>query len=553
MVRLGVIALAFFLSFSTAHATDFCAEVGKAIKTGDNKSLSKLLKADPELVKCDRNEPTPALLGAMYGNVETMRILVSFGVDTNARYRMIVNGYVLYSYPIILAAQSNSADVVNFLLSLGADPNSVDWDKESALLKAIQNKKVLSAEALLAAGANPNLENKYGARMANIAAIETGDLSLVALLFANGGDFVTPSSNREVALSSAIRKLNLPLVQLLESYGADIFAPDRRGYTPLLESVMVSFDDGVKYLLDKGADPKYETPAPASGNLVSLSSTNYRMNFKYVKWAVEHGMPIDWKSKEGRGIVAEFYSTLINGVYPKHEAEIIELNDWLRAKGYDFNALDSQGRRPIYYLMLSGITLPIIQSVERNGGYVGCAPTTSDRENMLHTFVTRSYEAGGMDVLLNLGCRIDAQAPKTGNTALHFAALRGNTSMAKELLARGANPNIFNNNGNSPLHAMVASSQLTSQVNTIPIFMEALTKNKFDVNSLNASGDAPFHIIVKTLARGVAKDVYLNPMVEAGLDINKSNKAGIKPLKLAKILNLPQDQIDALVRNGATD
>lgn len=556
MVRLGVMALACFLSFSAAHAaTDYCAEVGKAIKTGDNKSLLKLLQADPELVKCNRNQPPPALLGAMHGNVETMRILVSFGVDTNAHYNMNVNGNLAYSYPIILAAQSNSSDVVKFLLSLGADPNSVDWIKESALLKAIQNKKLLSTEALLAAGANPNLESKYGTRMATTAAVETNDLNFVALLFANGADFVTPSSNKEVALSTAIRNMNLPMLQLLESYGADIFAPDRYGYTPLLSAVMRSFDDGVKYLLDKGADPKFETPGSASQNLISLSSRDHKMNFHYVKWAVEHGMPIDWKSKDGFGIAALFYSSLGSGIHPKFEPGIIEFNDWLRAKGYDFNAFDSQGRRPIYYLMVYGITLPIIQSVERSGGYIGCAPTTSDRETMLHTYVTRTSDGKGMDILLNLGCRIDAQAPKTGNTPLHFAALRGSTLTAESLLARGANPNIFNNNGNSPLHAMVASEEFLKPIRVVNVtgFIEELTKKKFDVNTLNSSGDAPFHIIVKTLARGLVRDVYLNTLVTAGLDINKPNKAGIKPLKLAKILNLSQDHIDALVRNGATE
>jgi ankyrin repeat protein len=56
-----------------------------------------------------------------------------------------------------------------------------------------------------------------------------------------------------------------------------------------------------------------------------------------------------------------------------------------------------------------------------------------------------------MKLLLDSGASIDEIHPVTGFTVLHGSLLDENYSFAKELLALGANPNIKNRNGDSPL------------------------------------------------------------------------------------------------------
>lgn len=52
---------------------------------------------------------------------------------------------------------------------------------------------------------------------------------------------------------------DLKLLQRLVELGADVHAGDRKNLTPLLAAASAGFFDGVKYLLDKGADPLVRT------------------------------------------------------------------------------------------------------------------------------------------------------------------------------------------------------------------------------------------------------------------------------------------------------
>ena len=60
--------------------------------------------------------------------------------------------------PLSYATESDSSEVVNLLLAAKADPNGGELD--APLLCAIHKQDAASAELLLKAGANPNVQTK---------------------------------------------------------------------------------------------------------------------------------------------------------------------------------------------------------------------------------------------------------------------------------------------------------------------------------------------------------------------------------------------------------
>nr|XP_032619199.1 neurogenic locus notch homolog protein 4-like [Chelonoidis abingdonii] len=69
--------------------------------------------------------------------------------------------------------------------------------------------------------------------------------------------------------------------------------------------------------------------------------------------------------------------------------------------------------------------------------------------------------AGGtVGELLAQGARLDAQTDATGETALHLAARFARASAVRSLLDAGADPNVRDRAGRSPLHSAIGADAL---------------------------------------------------------------------------------------------
>ncbi|XP_054675894.1 ankyrin repeat domain-containing protein 6 isoform X9 [Grus americana] len=190
-------------------------------------------------------------------------------------------------------------------------------------------------------------------------------------------------------------------------------------------------------------------------------------------------------------------------------------------------------------------------------------PRRSEREKEGdQTALHRAAVVGNTDVIASLiqeGCALDRQ-DKDGNTALHEACWHGFSQSAKVLVKAGANVLAKNKAGNTPLHLACQNSHsqstrvlllggsradlknnagdtclhVAARYNHLPI-VRVLLSAFCSVHEKNQAGDTALHLAAALNHRKVVK-----LLLEAGADASVVNNAGQTPLEVARQHNNPE-------------
>ncbi|MEP7309286.1 MAG: ankyrin repeat domain-containing protein [Acidobacteriota bacterium] len=100
-------------------------------------------------------------------------ILIAYGANCGARNRRGAE-------PLHYASDANrwnpmaQAETIEYLVSIGADPNAVDSGGATPLLRAVRTRSLPAVRALLDGGANPRQPNKAGSTPLHLAVQTTG-------------------------------------------------------------------------------------------------------------------------------------------------------------------------------------------------------------------------------------------------------------------------------------------------------------------------------------------------------------------------------------------
>ena len=139
----------------------------------------------------------------------------------------------------------------------------------------------------------------------------------------------------------------------------------------------------------------------------------------------------------------------------------------------------------------------------------GANPNVADNKG--NTPVHVACETGRLDsvvCLLTVGKCEPNSKNKAGDTPLHSylnSPLYTDADITKELVVRGANPNVADNKGNTPVHIACQTGRLDSVVCL-------LTVGKCDPNSKNKAGDTPLHSYLNSLMysdSGIVKELIV--------------------------------------------
>ncbi|GAB4019722.1 ankyrin repeat domain-containing protein [Spirosoma koreense] len=189
------------------------------------------------------------------------------------------------------AVKGNSAEVVGYLLSKGADVQVIDKNGDNLAAYLIQSN--MNGPGGMA-GFNPN----NGPRQEGAGRPESGNAprpettprtadfdAKLKLLQEKGLDLRATQKNGNTLYHLAVAKNDLALVKRLEPLGIDVNAKNKEGITALHKAAMVSKDDAMlKYLLSIGAKKDIstefkETAFDLASENESLSKNNVSLSF----------------------------------------------------------------------------------------------------------------------------------------------------------------------------------------------------------------------------------------------------------------------------------
>lgn len=219
-----------------------------AAKNGDSPLVQAYLEKG---VSIDAREDNTGFTALMYAAANGRRVIVKrlleAGADINATD---AQGWT----PLMLAAAKDKHETVMALRDSGADVNLKNKAGDTALMEAALRGNAMSVQALLAApGLDTEIKDRKG-RTALILALDHKKIKVAERLLAAGADPDARDAMGRTPLLGAIFSKNPDAVNCLLRFKADPNAKDIGGRTALVLAVRNGDVDLAKELLEHGAE-----------------------------------------------------------------------------------------------------------------------------------------------------------------------------------------------------------------------------------------------------------------------------------------------------------
>jgi ankyrin repeat protein/beta-lactamase regulating signal transducer with metallopeptidase domain len=450
-----------------------------------------LLTAPADAKTSEANEPlTPTLMeAAEAGDINAIRELRVQGADVNGTYGDD------RQTPLLCAAGRGRTEVVRLLLDEGANVNGSDAWGYTALYYAIWADTEETVRTLLSRGARVDLYPRGANRYCLTSAVWAGNPTIVRMLIEAGADvrgrdrskwtalrYAIDAVDSEVAklfigtgveipaLHKAVLAGDLGKIRQLIASGADVDTSDEFGWTPTYWALSMKRQEIFDFLLDKGAE--INTKIGAGRTLLHQASRAGLDDI--VQRLIAKGIDVNVRTNDGE-------TPLMNAARAGHESTA----RILIASGAEVNAANKYGRSAlrdavqagriemVKLLLASGAALNLENNtwgplhIAANRGrseIVDLLIDTGAHVNVTGTAGTPLHFAARADrtvdgeivgqivkKLLDHGAEVNTTEKESDRTALHFAAQRGRTQVARLLLAAGADVNAKDNQGRTPL------------------------------------------------------------------------------------------------------
>ena len=412
----------------------------------DASMVDVLLRAGAKADVADDTGVTPLYLACLNRQGALVERLLQSRANPNAA---LVSGETV----LMTCARTGEAAGVRALLARGADVNTKEpGHDQTALMWAAAHGHAEAVDALLRKGADVkarsrsfiqtvtsevtqragreelNYDVPRGGSTAILFAARSGDVESARLLIAAGADVNDSLPDGASALIVAAHSGNSGVAKLLLEKGADVNGA-AVGYTALHAAVLRSDLDLVKALLAQNANPNAQ---------------------------ITKGTPVRRNSQD-----FELPKTLIGATPYLLAAKFVEA-DIMRAlavAGADTRLPMKDGATPLLAAVGMGISPPA-QDEKRGTDRRGLAILDGGKVEP----DTQVLEA--VTAALTLGSDINAANP-VGDTAVHIAAAQGYGEVVKLLASQGADLNVRNAKGLTPLAAVAARAGRKSMVDLL--------------------------------------------------------------------------------------
>jgi ankyrin repeat protein len=279
--------------------------------------------------------------------------------------------------------------------------------------------------------------------------------AVIRTLLDHGADVNKPSLYRGSVpftplAAAASRSLdNVEIIQLLLDRGAQINPPEKSGHTPLDVAINAGQTEVVSLLLARGADPNADTRG-FGGSLSPLAFAATYNHLEILRLLLDHGARIN----------SESLWQALHYNQPKVASLLLD-------RGADPNLSDDRGGIPLLYVAESGsldlarLLLDHRADVNASDGWGWAAlhyATASGHQEMTSLLLARGAKISAKmksDVPLRQNRMLSEikgfQGGAEAWTPLHFAVARGDRAMVELLLQQGADVNVKDGGGLTPL------------------------------------------------------------------------------------------------------
>ena len=495
MKRLIIIATVGLLSFGTAWADSTLADL---IQNGRRVAALELIEEGADVNAAQGDGTTPLHWAVYKIDTELTGRLLAMGAEPDA-----VNRYG--SSPLAEAVKVANVPLVQMLLESGAAADAPNLDGQTALMLAARAGSVEVAQLLVEHGADVNARENWRGQTALMWAAEGRYAALTEYLIEQGADVraravandwgaqITSEPRAQyrptgglTPLLYAARSGCVGCVSAILAAGEDIDRPTPDGVTPLMIALDNFEFDAAKRLLDEGANPHYadwwgrtalylavdmNTYVPRAPYSSSGFETGYQGTLssktsamEIVRQLLAAGVEVNTQlnmHRPGRGgNSARFVDDLLTtGATPLLRAAIMHDHEAMRLlleHGARVDLPNVMGVTPL--MAAAGIGVRDI--------YFGSNRSPKfDTDELIEDRVMTSFEillAAGADInasvtdLHSRTARIARSSRMTdteGQTAIYSAASRGWTRVVEFLVAHGAEVDIVDALGRSPLDA----------------------------------------------------------------------------------------------------
>jgi ankyrin repeat protein len=493
------LACSMLVACAAAHAQ---APLANLIQDGERAAALEAIHAPGTDVNAAQGDGTTPLHWAVY---KVDRELVAELLDRGANAD-VTNRYG--SSPLAEAVKIGDLQLVTQLLDAGADVDSPNGDGQTALMLAARIGSLDIAKLLVERGADVNAKEAWRDQTALMWAVDGNYPELTQLLIDSGADVDARASANEwdsqitsepraqyrpvgglTTLVYAARSGCTRCVRSLVAAGADIDKPTPEGMTPLMIAIDNQRYDTARLLLDEGANPHIWDWYGRTALYVAVDMSSFRGRQSHptassetsandvVRLLLEAGVNPNPQMNMHRpsrgGNIGRFADELLTtGTTPLLRAAIGADVDTVRLLLEHGALVDLPN--------VHGIT-PLLAAA---GHVSGRGRPDSEQAQARAIELLDTLLAAGADInaritdnhsrTANVGRQPNAVTEREGQTALFGAVKFGWADVVEFLLAKGADPNVKDALGKTPLDA--ALGRVGGRDNTVSEEVAALLR-----------------------------------------------------------------------------
>ncbi|HYD17675.1 MAG TPA: ankyrin repeat domain-containing protein, partial [Patescibacteria group bacterium] len=323
------------------------------------------------------------------------------------------------------AVRQGWADMVPALAAAGANIEARDANDGTPLYRAVENKDIAAATAMLQAGAVRDVRRFEDGLTALQIAITDNNLAMVKLLVDWGADVTAKTPPKDDGMNAyhfAARQDPAILDLLMDHPDAgalhEIFTADRKKQSVLRIALERSDKPLVEKLLDYGVDVNERDDNGETPLFYLLGHRDSReKTLPIIRLLIERGADLDK--------LTNYWGE--NALFPAVQSSYTEAVKLLLDYGADAKAVTVQG------------------------------------ETLLHA-AANTYDAKTMRMLVKAGADINAR-DRNKQTPLHIAANKNKLDVVDALLNAGADPFLKDKNGKTPRD--LAPAEFQARVNRV--------------------------------------------------------------------------------------